>query len=104
MIADAMLPQRRPRALWFFERAKPAAVERRDMARKEIAPTNVEVFFDKDDIIVSKTDLKGHITYANKTFCEIAGYTEREVVGQPHSIIRHPEMPRAVFKLLWDTL
>lgn len=74
------------------------------MARKEIAPTNVEVFFDKDDIIVSKTDLKGHITYANKTFCAIAGYTEREVVGQPHSMIRHPDMPRAVFKLLWDTL
>lgn len=74
------------------------------MARKEIAPTNVEVYFNKDDIIVSKTDLKGNLTYANKTFCDIAGYTEREVIGQPHSMIRHPDMPRAVFKLLWDTL
>jgi len=71
---------------------------------RQIAPTNTEVHFASDDIIVSKTNLKGHITYANKTFCEIAGYTEAEVLGQPHSIIRHPDMPRAVFKLLWDTL
>lgn len=74
------------------------------MAHKEILPTKVERFFDKDDIIVSKTDLKGRITYANRTFCRIAGYNEREIVGQPHSIVRHPEMPRAVFKLLWDTI
>ena len=69
-----------------------------------ITPTDVEVFFAKDDIIVSKTDLKGRITYANQTFCQIAGYSEAELLGQPHSIIRHPDMPRAVFKLLWDTL
>jgi PAS domain S-box-containing protein len=70
----------------------------------QVAPTNVEAFFDADDIIVSKTDLKGRITYANKVFCDIAGYSEAELVGQPHSIIRHPDMPRAVFKLLWDTI
>lgn len=69
-----------------------------------VAPTNVELFFDADDIIVSKTDLKGRITYANKVFCDLAGYTEAELLGQPHSIIRHPDMPRCVFKLLWDTL
>lgn len=69
-----------------------------------VQPTNIESFFDKGDIIVSKTDLKGHITYANKVFCDIAGYTEAELIGQPHSIIRHPDMPRAVFKLLWDTI
>lgn len=57
-----------------------------------------------EDIIVSKTDLKGRITYANRTFCRLAGYTEHELLGQPHNLIRHPEMPRAVFKLLWDTL
>src|SRR3954451_7171776 len=67
-------------------------------------PTNVEVFFDPDDIIVSKTDLKGRLTYANQVFCRIAGYHEREVLGQPHSIIRHPDMPRAVFKLLWEAI
>jgi PAS domain S-box-containing protein len=53
---------------------------------------------------VSKTDIKGRITYANKTFCDVAGYAEAELLGQPHSIIRHPDMPRAVFKLLWDTI
>lgn len=61
-----------------------------------------EIFF--DDLIVSKTDLTGRITYANTVFCEIAGYSEAELLGQPHSIIRHPDMPRAVFKYLWDTL
>lgn len=69
-----------------------------------ILPTKTEVFFDPGDIIVSKTDLKGRITYANKTFCDIAGYTPQELVGQPHSILRHPDMPRSVFKLLWETI
>jgi PAS domain S-box-containing protein len=72
--------------------------------KKTIIPTNKEVFFDEHDIIVSKTDVKGRITYANKTFCDVAGYTESEVLNQPHSIVRHPDMPRAVFKLLWDTI
>src|SRR5487761_2572567 len=67
-------------------------------------PTDTEVFFHEDDIIVSKTDIKGRITYANQSFCRIAGYSEAELLGQPHSIIRHPDMPRAVFKLLWDTV
>jgi PAS domain S-box-containing protein len=69
-----------------------------------IQPTAVERTFDEDEIIVSKTDLKGIITYANRTFLEVAMYTEEEVLGQPHSIIRHPDMPRCVFKLLWDTI
>ena len=63
-----------------------------------------ERFFPESEIIVSKTDLKGRITYANKTFCQIAGYDEAEVLGKPHSLIRHPDMPRAVFKVLWDTI
>ena len=61
-----------------------------------------EIFF--DDLIVSKTDLTGRITYANDVFCRIAGYSETELLGQQHSIIRHPDMPRAVFKYLWDTI
>jgi len=69
-----------------------------------IVPTTVERFFAEDEIIVSKTDLKGHITYANETFLKIADYTEEEVLGKAHSIIRHPDMPRCVFKLLWDTI
>lgn len=75
----------------------------RKMSRATI-PTSVEVFFDPHDIIVSKTDLKGRMTYVNRTFCRIAGYSEQELLGQPHSLIRHPDMPRAVFKLLWDTI
>ena len=66
--------------------------------------TGVERFFDDDEIIVSKTNLKGHITYANRVFLRLADYAEQDVLGQPHSIIRHPDMPRCVFKLLWDTL
>ncbi len=69
-----------------------------------ITPTGVEQSFAEDDIIVSKTDLKGVITYANQVFLQVAGYTEGEVLGQPHNIIRHPDMPKCVFKLLWDTL
>jgi PAS domain S-box-containing protein len=72
--------------------------------KKNVAPTNVEVFFREEDMIVSKTDLKGRLTYVNREFCRIAGYSEAELMGQPHSIIRHPDMPRAVFKLLWDTV
>ena len=66
--------------------------------------TGVERYFDDSEIIVSKTDLKGRIKYANNVFLKIAGYSEQEILGQPHSIIRHPDMPRCIFKLLWDTL
>ena len=66
--------------------------------------TGQERHFDVNDVIVSKTDLKGKITYANRTFMELAGYSERELLGAPHNLIRHPEMPRCVFKLLWDTI
>ena len=67
-------------------------------------PTGREVFFDKDEIIVSKTDAKGILTYANDVFLEIAGYTEEETLGQAHNFIRHPDMPRCVFQLLWDVI
>lgn len=66
--------------------------------------TGVEREFRPDEIIVSKTDLKGHITYANRVFYRMAGYPQEQMLGAPHSIIRHPHMPRCVFKLLWDTL
>jgi PAS domain S-box-containing protein len=63
-----------------------------------------EVHFADDEIIVSKTNLKGIITYANDVFLRVAGYTEDEILGEPHNVIRHPDVPRCVFKLLWDTL
>ncbi len=69
-----------------------------------IRPTDVERFFPEDSIIVSKTDLKGIITYANRVFIEVAGYSERELIGLPHNLIRHPDMPGSVFRLLWDTI
>ena len=63
-----------------------------------------ELRFDVDEVIVSKTDLSGKITYANDVFCRLAERTTEETIGQPHNIIRHPDMPRVIFKLLWDTL
>jgi len=55
----------------------------------------------QEDFIVSKTDPKGRLTYVNQIFMEMAGYSEEELLGKPHNIVRHPEMPKAVFKLLW---
>ena len=74
------------------------------MMAKHVTPTGRETFFPSSEMIVSKTDLKGRLTYANQLFCRIAGYREAELIGQPHSIIRHPDMPRAVFRLLSDTI
>lgn len=74
------------------------------MKETTIRPIAVERTFGDDEIIVSKTDPKGIISYANRTFLEVSMYSEDELLGQPHSIIRHPDMPRCVFKLLWDTL
>ena len=69
-----------------------------------VKPTGIERPFSENEIIVTKTDLKGRILYANQVFCRLAEYSEKELLGQPHSIIRHPDMPRAVFKLLWDSI
>lgn len=69
-----------------------------------ITPNGREISFGTDEIIVSKTDLRGIITYANDIFKKVSGYTESEIIGQPHNVIRHPDMPGCVFKLLWDTL
>jgi PAS domain S-box-containing protein len=67
-------------------------------------PTQNERVLAENDFIVSKTDLKGVITYGNRIFIEISGYAEDELLGAPHSILRHPDMPRTVFRLLWDTV
>lgn len=63
-----------------------------------------EKTFPRDEIIVSKTDLKGKITYVNDVFVKVSGYAPEELLGQPHSIIRHPDMPRGVFRLFWDVI
>ncbi|KAF0151592.1 MAG: PAS domain S-box [Ignavibacteria bacterium] len=70
----------------------------------KVTPNNKTREMRDDDFIVSKTDLKGKIEYANRIFMEFAQMSEQELLGQPHNVIRHPDMPRAIFKLLWDTV
>jgi len=69
----------------------------------QVAPINKEFLFD-GSIIISQTDLKGIIVYANRKFCEVSGYNKDELVGQPHNIIRHPGMPRDAFQKMWNTI
>lgn len=57
-----------------------------------------------DDVIITKTDPQGRITYANRTFMRIVGAPESALLGHPHNIIRHPDMPRGAFRLMWKTL
>lgn len=66
--------------------------------------TGHERTFGENELLVSKTDMSGRITYANDLFCRLAGYPESELIGAAHSIVRHPAMPRCVFNLLWDTI
>lgn len=70
--------------------------------KKDVVVTNVERKMGDNDLIVSKTNLKGHVTYGNQVFLDIAGYDVNEAMDAPHSFLRHPDMPRCVFKLLWD--
>jgi PAS domain S-box-containing protein len=76
----------------------------RQSMKRAITPTSRERVMREGDFIVSKTDPKGIITYGNPIFIEFSGYTEQELIGVQHNIIRHPDMPRAAFKLLWDTI
>ena len=89
--------------LWRREKARSKGPVRQKFA-SVVSPSGVERTFAAEDVIVSKTDPKGIITYANDVFLDLAGLTESQAIGAPHSIIRHPAMPRAVFKLLWDTI
>ncbi|HET7885352.1 MAG TPA: methyl-accepting chemotaxis protein [Bradyrhizobium sp.] len=72
--------------------------------RKNLPVTDVEYPITDETLIVSRTDLKGKLTYVNGDFLEAAGFTEAELIGQPHNIIRHPDMPPEAFENLWDTL
>ncbi len=71
---------------------------------KKPTPKDEEIVLDPKRYIVSETDEKGRITFANDYFQEVSGYTQEELIGQPHSIVRHPDMPKVVFKLLWETI
>lgn len=63
-----------------------------------------EEYMYEGSVIISQTDLKGVITYANKKFSEVSGYSIDELVGKPHNIIRHPDMPKAAFARMWKTI
>lgn len=67
-------------------------------------PIDKEVGWNKSQVVISETDVYGRITNVNDVFCNVCGYSPEEMIGQPHSIIRHPDMPKLVFKLLWDNL
>ncbi len=70
-----------------------------------IRPTPIdEEYAFTDGVIISETDLKGIITYSNRKFCEITGYEKSELNGKNHNIVRHPDMPKAVFQDLWNTI
>ena len=71
---------------------------------KNLPVTQREVPFPKGKYIVSRTDLKGIITYANDTFIEISGFTHEELIGKNHNIVRHPDMLEGAFAWLWDTI
>ena len=72
--------------------------------KNKIIPTQSEIALKDDQMLVSKTNPKGIITYCNSAFVEISGYKESELLGYQHNVLRHPDMPRVIFKTLWDTL
>lgn len=72
------------------------------MKKPKVTPIEKEVFLKQEDFIVSKTDLKSRILYGNEIFIKISGYDEEELLGKPHNILRHPDMPRCAFKILYD--
>lgn len=90
--------------------AKPAgdATEHRltyfDGNSRTVYTTNNELPYPDGKLIVSRVDLEGNITHANDAFVDISGYTLDELIGKPQHILRHPDMPKAAFKELWDTV
>lgn len=72
--------------------------------KPKISPTQQEVRLEAGEMIVSKTDLTGRITYANRTFMRISNFAERDLLGVQHNIVRHPDMPRGVYRFMWETL
>lgn len=69
------------------------------------APENAELLHAMQSVmVISTTDLQGNITYANDLFCTLTGFAREELIGQPHSLVRHPDVPKAVYKDMWDTI
>jgi PAS domain S-box-containing protein len=74
------------------------------MVTRKFEPTGRESPFSEHEMLVSRTDLTGRITHVNDVFERVSGYSAAELIGRLHSIVRHPDMPGCVFKLLWDTI
>ncbi len=74
------------------------------MTPQKPLPIDEEILLDNTKYIESETDLHGNIVDCNDYFAEISGYSKEELMGQPHNIVRHPDMPKIVFKLLWDNI
>ena len=74
------------------------------LSREKPTPIDEEIQLDPKRYIVSETDEKGKITFCNDYFMEVSGYNQEELIGKAHSIVRHPDMPKVVFKLLWETI
>lgn len=72
---------------------------------QQIVPSNETILKAvQDTLVISTTDLQGVITYANDLFCKLTGFAREELIGQPHSIVRHPSVPKEVYKEMWDTI
>lgn len=72
--------------------------------RQNMPVTNQEKTFSKDEKLITTTDLKGKILHCNDAFVKISGFDKSELIGSPHNIVRHPDMPKEAFKIMWDTL
>ena len=75
-----------------------------DGSSRTMMTSEREIPYPEGRLIISRTDLNGVLTHANEAFVELSGYTRDELIGQPHNILRHPDMPRAAFKDLWATV
>lgn len=75
-----------------------------DGTQRTVYVTQREIAYPEGRLIISRTDLNGVLTHANDAFVELSGYEREEVIGQPHTILRHPDMPKAPFKDLWDAV
>lgn len=86
------------------EPSTPHQLTHHDGTTRTVYVTEHEIAYPEGRLIISRTDLNGLITHANEAFVELSGYAREELIGQPHGILRHPDMPKAAFKDLWDTV
>ncbi|WP_374479884.1 PAS domain-containing protein [Zoogloea sp.] len=79
-------------------------LEHADGSCRQVFVTHIETPYPQGRLIVSRTDTRGIITHCNQSFVDMSGYTRDELIGQPHCLLRHPDMPAAAFRELWETV